>query len=169
MKAQAFPLLVVAGPHANSRLGVVEAGRGLRELSAWLREREARALIFTEGEWDLAAAADLMAWGLSDRTKRIAIFGNSSSNSAVVVTVEAGGIGSECSSAAASRGRRNRVKSMNWRIFSTRKSGGLPWVRSMPGPWLEMGRGTSTSGPPGPSFRERSSISMSPSAGDNPQ
>ena len=75
MKAQAFPLLVVAGPHANSRLGVVEAGRGLRELSAWLREREARALIFTEGEWDLAAAADLMAWGLSDRTKRVAIFG----------------------------------------------------------------------------------------------
>ena len=40
MKAQAFPLLLVAGLHANSRLGVVEAGRGLRELSAWLRERE---------------------------------------------------------------------------------------------------------------------------------
>ena len=39
MKAQAFPLHLVAGPHANSRLGVVEAGRGLRELSAWLRER----------------------------------------------------------------------------------------------------------------------------------
>lgn len=42
MKAKAFPLLLVAGPHANSRLGVVEAGRGLRELSAWLRDREAR-------------------------------------------------------------------------------------------------------------------------------
>lgn len=38
-----FPLLLVAGPHANSRVRVVEAGRGLRELSAWLREREARA------------------------------------------------------------------------------------------------------------------------------
>jgi hypothetical protein len=35
----------------------------------------ARALIFCEGEWDLAAAADLMAWGLSERTKRVAIFG----------------------------------------------------------------------------------------------
>ena len=35
----------------------------------------ARALIFCEGEWDLGAAADAMAWGLSDRTKRVAIFG----------------------------------------------------------------------------------------------
>lgn len=41
-RAPAFPVLLVAGPHANSRLGVVEAGRGLRELSAWLREREVR-------------------------------------------------------------------------------------------------------------------------------
>ena len=42
MKARAFPLLLVVGPHANSRLGLVEGGRGLRELSDWLREREAR-------------------------------------------------------------------------------------------------------------------------------
>ena len=41
MKARAFPLLLVAGPHANSRLGVVEAGQ-LRDLSAWLRDRETR-------------------------------------------------------------------------------------------------------------------------------
>ena len=35
----------------------------------------ARAIIFTEGEWDLVAAADMMAWGLSDKTKHVAIFG----------------------------------------------------------------------------------------------
>jgi hypothetical protein len=42
MKAQAFPLLLIAGPHANSRVGVAQAGRGLRELSVWLRDREAQ-------------------------------------------------------------------------------------------------------------------------------
>ena len=41
MKAQVFPLLLAVGQHANSRLGVIQAGR-LQEFSAWLRDRAAR-------------------------------------------------------------------------------------------------------------------------------
>lgn len=55
MKARAFPLLLLAGPHANSRLGVLEAERGLRDLTAWLWEREARRravkLLPKKGGW----------------------------------------------------------------------------------------------------------------------
>ena len=41
MKECVFPLRLVVGPHENSRLGVVEAGR-VEDFFAWLRVRAVR-------------------------------------------------------------------------------------------------------------------------------